>query len=227
MALHLPELLPTKEQHRVELVDATVARANTIAISNTDSGWYDGDSGSHAPSNTSYFSGNDSFGNHYRNFFTFDLAAVAGETITSAQLQLFTYDISSFGTYTTYEVTTPVSTLTAGGSGQVTTYTDLGSGISFGSIGLSHGQSHSLILINLNAAAVAAIQANANIAAMFAIGGDFLGGDAFGFSNFDTRNQLILQTQTQSMPESTSTLELMLMVGLFGVFVKFSGLASA
>jgi hypothetical protein len=232
-AIMLRRLLPTLLAIvALSMVDASVAQADTINIINTDSGWYDS-TGFHDPSIQNYVSGD--IGDHFRNFFTFNLAAAAGETITSAQLRLYTWDITSAGTYTSYDVATPVSTLTAGGSGQLTTYADLGSGVSYGSIGLSAVQTNTFILINLNAAAVAAIQANANsVAATFAIGGDFLGGAgdyAYGFSQFSVENQLILKTQstsTQSVPDSTSTLVLMLMVGLLGVVVKFSsGLKSA
>lgn len=210
------------------LVDATMARGDTIAVSTADSGWYN-TAGSHNPSNQNYISG-DLSTSHFRNFFVFNLAAAAGEIITSAQLQLWTYFVTGSGTYTTYDVVTPVSTLTAGGSGQFTTYADLGSGVSFGSISLIPIQSHSLILITLNAAAIAAIQAQANVGAVFAIGGDFLGvsgTSAFASSDFNTANQLILQTQPTPVPDSASILALMLVVVLFAVAVKFSGLASA
>jgi len=182
----------------LSLVDATAARGATITITNSDSGWYDV-TGFHDPSVVNYIAGQ-FFGDQWRNFFVFDLSAVGGQTITGAQLQLFTHEISSSGTYTTYDVTTPVPALTAGGSGMLGTYSDLGSGLSFGSIGLSPGERYSLILIPLNATAITAIQANAG--GLFAIGGDYLGdgGDedyVFAFSDLDpgnTQNQLILQT---------------------------------
>ena len=195
----------------LSLLDATAARGATISITNSDSGWYN-EVGDHQADVTNYFSGqNPGFDDlHYRNWFVFDLTAAAGETITGAQLQLYTYQITESGTYTTYDVATPVPTLTAGGTGLVGIYADLGSGASFGSLALTTADEESLILINLNAAAVADIQANADISALFAIGGDFLSdsgfGHAYGFSSFDPRNQLILQTAAATVPDGGLTI---------------------
>jgi hypothetical protein len=192
------------------VVDARIAGAATITITNSDSGWYD-NTGFHDPSEINYIAGQ-FFDSHWHDFFVFDLAAAVGQTITSAQLQLYTHTISSTGTYTNYDVTTPIALLTGGGGG-LGAYADLGGGASFGSINLMPGQSDSLVLINLNAAAIAAIQAN--VGGLFAIGGDYLGDGgsedfAFGFSGFNptnTQNQLILQTT--SVPDGGLTMSLL------------------
>ena len=197
------------------VANATVATAATITITNSDSGWYD-TVGFHIPGNINYFSGDDGPTRHLRNFFVFDLSVAAGETITSAQLQLFTHDIIGSGLYTNYDVTTSVATLVAG-TGGLAAYDDLGSGASFGSISLSSSQTNSLILIDLNAAAIAAI--NANGAGLFAIGGDLVGGSASAFRSSqvapgNTLNQLILQTS--AVPDPASSLSL-LMIGIGGL----------
>jgi len=177
------------------LVNATAAQGATINIVNSDSGWYD-DSGEHDPTNTNYIAG--AFGGvAFNNFFVFDLSSLAGQTVLSAQLQVFAYEISANGIYANFDVLTPVPTLTAGGSGMVATHVDLASGAFFGGKFVTPGDSDSLVTITLNAAAIAAIQANAG--GLWAIGGDFLGDGGsvdyiFGFSEFDVQNQLIVET---------------------------------
>ena len=68
-------------------------------------------------------------------------------------------------------MTTPISTLTAGGSGLVGIYNDLGSGTLFGSLLFSEADNGSLLSINLNASALAAISAAISGDGNFAIGG--------------------------------------------------------
>ena len=197
------------------LSSATVARAATIAISNSDSGWYD-DTGFHDPSNQNYIAGQYVFDGEtftQNNFFTFDLASLAGQTVISAKLQLFAYEVSSDGNYRTFNVTTPIASLTAGGSGLVATYVDLGGGPLYGQTGVTMAQSNTLITFDLNATAVAAI--NAGIGSMFAIGGSYIGNGGtddytFGFSDFDLRNQLIVETERVAVPDGGIT------VGLLG-----------
>lgn len=195
------------------LTSATAARATTIAISNSDSGWYD-DTGFHDPTNANYVAGQYVLGNDtftQNDFFTFDLSSLAGQNVVSAKLQLFAYDISSDGNYRTFNVTTPIASLTAGGSGLVGTYADLGSGPLYGQTGVTMAQSNTLITFDLNAAAVAAI--NAGVGGMFAIGGSYIGNGStddyvFGFSDFDLRNQLIVETD-KAVPDGGVTVSLL------------------
>ena len=198
------------------LANATVARGATISIVTSDSGTYD-QTGFHDPTNQNYVAGRwedpfSGFAYHWTDFFTFDLSSVMGDTILSATLQLYSAEISSNGTFKAFDVTTPEPILTRG-TGGVLAHIDLGSGINFGQIALTTGDSFTIIQITLNAAAVAAIQAGANLGSMFAIGGDYLGDGStddyvFGFSDFNSNNQLILET-TAAVPDGGITISLL------------------
>jgi len=173
--------------------------AATVEIAAYDSGWYS-NGGYHLSSNTNYLAGFSGWVSSYRNFFTFDLGAISNN-VTSAILQLNTYTIQVPGTYSLFDVTTPVSQLTAGGTGLTGIYNDLGSGLSYGSKSLTYSQ-NIIIQITLNASAIADI--NANSGGKFAIGGVFSGnGYAFAYSQQNISNKLILNTRA-SVPEPAS-----------------------
>jgi hypothetical protein len=70
----------------------------------------------------------------FRNFFVFDLAGLG--PVSSATLRLANGATSGTGTFTVFDVSTPISELTAstGGYPNDAIYRDLGSGTSFGSV---------------------------------------------------------------------------------------------
>jgi len=195
------------------LFTASAAQASSIAIINSNSGWYN-DNGEGQGLNPglngqNYFSG-DFDGDHYHNFFIFNLGSLAGATITGATLQLYTGDVTDDGTYSTYDVSTAPATLNDG-TGGIPAYNDLGGGVFFGSTALTIGQADSVVAFGLNAGAIAAIQAG--VGGMFSIGGDFVGaagGWAFGFTDFDQRNQLIIEYEGgNNVPDGGLTLGLL------------------
>ncbi len=124
------------------ILPAAAVQAGTYYQYATDSGWYD-DTGYHDPTNSNYLVGRSFSGGifgryyEYRDFQVFSLPTFApGETLVSARVVLSSGSggyISSDPTETLqfYDVSTAVSTLTAGGSGLTSIFTDLGSGTAF------------------------------------------------------------------------------------------------
>src|SRR5678815_590252 len=103
-------------------IQASTSTWNVYAY---DAGWYD-DSGYHNPNNDNYLAGKDcGFGCWYvRDWFVFSIPGNLG-TIQGASLTIYTADMfSSTGNvgYELHEVTTPVATLLAGGSGLTAIY---------------------------------------------------------------------------------------------------------
>jgi hypothetical protein len=105
-----------------------------------------------------------------RDFLVFDLSGVTGE-IVGADLQLANPASVAgiFYAFNLFDVTTPIDTLRAGGSGQVGIFNDLGEGTILG----QHAgkvSPISIVTVNFNAAGIAAL--NAARGQQFAVGGD-------------------------------------------------------
>ncbi|MBZ5648628.1 MAG: PEP-CTERM sorting domain-containing protein [Acidobacteriia bacterium] len=152
-----------------------------VVIDAYSTGWWDS-TGSHQASNTNYAAGYCSAsdcGLAYlvNDFFAFDLANLGGQHVSSAILNVGNPPVGGYvnpnptALYSVFDVSTPNGTLTADGSGQVGIYGDLGGGILYGSYLSSAADNGSQILISLDAAAVAAINAAASGDNQFAIGG--------------------------------------------------------
>jgi hypothetical protein len=160
---------------------------NTLILNPADTGWYD-DSGYHNPSNTNYIAGD--YYRQYRNFFVFNLPVLL-QPIFNAQLLLNTFDYDSSAANETFqllEVKTPVSTLVAGGSGQLGIYNDLGDGVAYGVRTYVPADDDKIRVIDLNTDAINALMANSGQA--FALGGMLTSLDTisnseyvFGYSN--------------------------------------------
>lgn len=156
------------------LVLATVALCSSptltwasIEISATDSGNY-ASNGTHVAVNpNNWVRTNHSTSN--RNFFVFDLSDVT-DTILSATLLLENPTDTVASTYTLYEVTTDIATLTTDQSGApgIAIYGDLGTGTSYGLVAFSTAISAGFVEIPLNSSAISALNAASGL---FALGG--------------------------------------------------------
>ena len=180
------------DKPRISQSTATITIAdNDTPVSNiinaVDTGWYD-NSGSHDPTNTNYIVGDN--GILYRDWMSFNLPTFT-QPVVAAQLKIKTYEYLSADASETYElrdVTTPVSTLVAGGSGLTSIYNDLGTGAIYGSRVFTSADSNQTITINLTPEAVSALNTKSGQA--FALGGWLTTLDTisnseyvFGFSN--------------------------------------------
>ena len=148
------------------------------SLSFLDQGWYF-QGGQHIPTNPNYIVGNCTscaLSGEYRNWFAFDLSNLTGP-VTSATLRLFSYDVTlTSGNYYLNDFTGSVASL-IGGTGGVSAFTDLGSGINFGFRFYQSSESNQFHMLDLNAGALASL--NAAITSgqdLWAIGGSFAAG---------------------------------------------------
>ncbi|MEI8196208.1 MAG: hypothetical protein WCI73_09895, partial [Phycisphaerae bacterium] len=132
-----------------------------ITLTTVDDGWWD-NTGLHSSTNKNYITGQNST-NNFRSYYVFNLAAVT-QPIAGAQLNIAnpTNGFSSpdpTETLSIYDVSTPLATLEASGSGLTAIYNDLGTGSVFGSQTVSTASNGQFVPITLNAAGIAALNA--------------------------------------------------------------------
>jgi hypothetical protein len=148
-----------------------VAGTITSVVYATQTGWYE-NAGSNivtSQGGSNYFVGGDLI--EHRDFFVFNLpntSNVIDAWITIFNPTSYNSDARPQLNFSVFDVTTPVTTLAAYGGG-VSTWDDLGSGISYGSRTYTAFDDGRYTTIQLNSQAIAAIQAHANSG--FAIGG--------------------------------------------------------
>jgi len=156
----------------------------------TNTGWYD-IGGNHGAANPDYIVGlcgsSDSCNGGddvFNNFFAFN-----GQTgVTSATLSVYLPNpgaiypgLSAFYcnctslTYQLWDVSTPVATLVADNSGATSIFSDLESGLNFGSVVVTPAEQGTQILITLDAAAIASINAAGANGDQWAVGGSIYG----------------------------------------------------
>jgi hypothetical protein len=157
--------------------------AQTFSISDSqfdagvnNAGWWSG-TFTNDDANDNYFVGSVDLGGDLadlRNFFTFDLAQL-GIIVTDAELRIARSgpgDTSGgFGTvpYTLWDVTTDTATLNSNDGTDAGIYTDLGTGITYGSILVDDTDGPDPLVIALNQDAIDAI--NRRAGEFFSIGG--------------------------------------------------------
>jgi hypothetical protein len=126
----------------------------SYSIMTTNKGWYDS-SGFNDPNNKGYGVGENDVGSTIlRDFFAFHLPALSGQLI-KAQLLLYTAILTSpegVETYELHDVTTPIPTLLAGGSGLTNIYDDLADGILYGGREIYVSESPYIAAVPLNGA---------------------------------------------------------------------------
>jgi hypothetical protein len=120
------------------------------------------ESGYHDSSFDGYYSGWD--GAEFRSFFVFNIPALT--VATSATLTLWNPQFSYFSvdpseTYTLWSVETDIDALVANQENAEGIFDDLGSGVEFGSINITASDDGTYLIINLNEAAIQAINAAA------------------------------------------------------------------
>jgi hypothetical protein len=155
-----------------------ILNSGGVTLNATSTGWYD-NTGFREAGNPNYLAGvcgtdsclsND---RDFHDFFVFDLTLVAGP-ITSAQLSIGNptngyINPNPSETYSIWDVSTPIATLTAGQTGRTDIFNDLASGVQYANRTVSAIDDGTQVLITLNAAALTAIQAAEGQS--FAIGG--------------------------------------------------------
>ena len=150
---------------------AVAGNVGQTALSAIDAGWWD-NAGSHTATNKNYVAGQESATTTFRNFFVFDLATVT-ETIAGARLEIFNpaggYNGDTTETYSVFDITTPLATLRASGSGQTGIFADLGTGANFGEQVFEESNENSVKPVPLNVSGVNFL--NASRGTTIAVGG--------------------------------------------------------
>jgi len=160
-----------------------------------------------------------------RSFFTFDLSdpALVGSTINSVTLQVQLGGVNgseAMETLELFDVSTDASTLNSTGAPNVTIFTDLGSGTSFGATSFDT-TGGSPVDFTLNAAGVAAIQSalgGGGSPNYFSIGARLTSADGvndFVFSGVDTANSLVVDFTAGPEPGAMTLLALASAAGAF------------
>jgi len=186
---------------------AVPASAQLVFLEAIDCGFYSSD-GSHSPGSTNYVAGDTAAAGiaEKRNFFVFDLSGVSG-TVAHAALQIYNPGDppdpgNGFNSpdpserYSVQDVTTDIATLTAGGSGLVSVFGDLGDGTVFGFVDVDAAANGTSVLIPFNHNGGGAV--NAAIGGQLAFGGAVttLAGNpiqtVFAYSHGSMRQRLIL-----------------------------------
>ena len=201
----------------VVAITASAQAGIEVVIDATDRGWYNS-TGFHAPSNDNYFVGNFQRQTR-RNWFVFDLSRFDVE-IVALQLRawnpvdgFFSGDASE--TYVNYDVTTNLTDL-INGFGGLPAYDDLGSGTVYASYDASNADNGTIVVIDLNAAAVA--DSNAAAGGLWGIGGGITtlnGGDEYLFGNTGGGNNADTQLVVTLIP-APGVLALLGVAGLVG-----------
>lgn len=192
------------------------AQAAVVEVSNIDSGWYT-KPGVHLPLIKNYYASE--YGGQ-RNFFTFDVSAIDTSKVTNAWLTINTYDVSTIGIVSLFDVITPADVLASyhnvSDEGKAINQ-DLGEGLEYGSYLLTPWESNTFITINLNQDFLNDLKkSNGTIS----LGGTFSVGTgdpdyAFANSAFNLQNRLTFEIA--AVPEAKADHLIALGLALVGI----------
>jgi hypothetical protein len=151
---------------------AVIGNVGQLTINASASGWWDS-TGMQFANNPNYIVGQIVQANttEYRNYFAFNLSKV-NEAVLGAQLNLSNPSYNSpnpSDTYTLFDVTTPISSLVAPGSGQLGVFDDLGSGTMYGSQTVTTANNGQIVSTPFNSDGVTAV--TNSLGGKFAVGG--------------------------------------------------------
>jgi hypothetical protein len=169
---HTPQPQATNLLGNIFVYGVSQSATSNLVVAAFDTGWYDS-TGTHNPANANYIAGWYHSGGDigYHDWFAFNVPVLPG-ALATASLVVNAYNVvAPLGTlgYELRDVSTPVATLVAGGSGLTNIYNDLGDGVIYGTRTFSTNESNLSVTIPLNSAAVAALSAAQGQA--FAFGG--------------------------------------------------------
>ena len=192
--------VPAQEEIEEKVIDLT--SLGQITVPAYDMGQYH-EAGSHSTPNLNYLVGWSSIKGTYHNFFVFDLTSISS-SVYAVKLRAYNpatgYQSSHPSEiWTLFDVDTAISTL-LDGSGGVSTFSDLGSGSSYGDVSVTSAANDSFVEVTFNTVGVAEI--NSALGGDLAIGGALTEieglGDQLMFSSSDSNPQaeLILYTTT-------------------------------
>ena len=184
------------------LAATNLSSVGQITVPAYDMGQYH-EGGSHSTPNLNYLVGWSSIKGTYHNFFVFDLSAISS-SVYAVVLRAYNpatgYQSSHASEiWTLFDVDTAISTL-LDGSGGVSTFSDLGSGSSYGDVSVTSAADDTFIEVTFNTAGVAEI--NSALGGNVAIGGALTEiegpSNQYLFSNSDSNPQaeLVLYTTT-------------------------------
>lgn len=112
-------------------VQLRLTYGNSVTLDAAAKGWYD-NNGNHTASNPNFIAGTSV--NTFHDFFMYNLPVISGPLV-NAELLVNCYSVANpagYNPYSLYDVSTPIAILTNNATGAISTFADLGSGVTYG-----------------------------------------------------------------------------------------------